>query len=221
MRSIAPGVHVQERPLRFFGLEVGARMTVLELGDGLLIHSPIDVSPEDLSELGKPRFVLAPNKLHHLYVGPWIDAGVEGWAAPGLAQKRPDLSFTGVPETGTHPFGPDVEVLTLSCFSFTNEVVLFHKPSRTLVVTDLVFNFPSTSPWLTRAVMWCGCCYPGCEASLVERVGMQREVARREISAILDFDFERVVMSHGDVVEHDAKVKFANAYRWLNLPSSR
>ncbi len=47
----------------------------------------------------------APNKLHHLHAGPWIDAGLEAWAAPGLPEKRPDLSFTGVLDGAEHPFG--------------------------------------------------------------------------------------------------------------------
>jgi len=217
MREIAPGVHTLERPLRIAGLEVGTRMTVLQLGNDLLVHSPVDIAPETLKELGEPRWVLAPNKLHHLFVGPWIDAGLEGWAAHGLPKKRPDVHFTGVVETGTHPFGPDVEVLALRCFSFANEVVLFHKPSKTLVVTDLVFNFPKTAPWLTRAVLWCACGYPGCQASLLERVGMKRDVAREEMKTLLGFGFERIVMSHGDVVETDALEAFANAYRWLGI----
>lgn len=215
MRQIAPGVHVAERPLRFLGLEIGARMTVLELDDGLLLHSPIDVEPEVLAPLGEARFALAPNKLHHLFVDRWAEAGVETWAADGLAAKKPHVPFAGVPRTGTHPFGPGVEVVALECFPFTNEVVLFHERSKTLVVTDLVFNIPTSAPWPTRAAMWCACCYPGVETSLLERVGMKRDLARREISALLAFDFERIVLSHGELVEHDAKARFAHAYRWL------
>jgi len=217
VNEIAPGIHTLQRPLRFLGVEVGTRMTIIETADGLLVHSPVAVSPETLKDLGDPRWVLAPNKLHHMFVGPWIDAGLEGWAAPGLPEKRNDVTFEGVPETGTHPFGPDIEVVTLTCFSFSNEVVLFHKPSKTLLVTDLVFNIPRTAPWLTRAAMYCACAYPGCEASLLERVGMKRAIAREEITTIHGFDFERIVMSHGDVVETDARAAFAHAYRWLGI----
>ena len=108
-------------------------------------------------------------------------------------------------------------MLTLSCFSLTNEVVLFHKPSRTLVVTDLVLNFPKTAPWFTRTAMFCACAYPGCQASVFERVGMKRAVAREEIGAILDFGFERIIMAHGEIIESNAREAFANAYRWLGF----
>jgi hypothetical protein len=160
---------VVEADQRFFGLEVGARMTLLDTARGRLAISPVAADPE---AVGRPRWVLAPNKFHHLHVGPWVAAGAEAWGARGLPEKRPDLRFAGVIEPGAAPFGDEVLLVPLACFPLTNEVVALHRPSRTLVVTDLVFNFPPTAPWTTRAAMWCACGYPGCRASAVEKVGM-------------------------------------------------
>jgi hypothetical protein len=217
MRQITPDIHVFDRPLRFYGIELGTRMTVIKLSDGLLIHSPIDVPPDSLSELGEPRYVLAPNKFHHLFVAPWVEAGIEGWAAPGLMEKRKDVSFKGVVETGTNPFGPEIEVFTLSCFPLTNEVVLYHKPSKTLILTDLLINLPPTSPWLTRVAMRFAYAYPGAKASLFERIGMNRKKAREDIRAILEFPFERIILAHGDIIETGAREAFVNAYQWLKI----
>ena len=215
MRALAPGVHVTEAPQRFFGLEVGARMTVLETSGGLLVHSPLPVDPAALAPLGTPRWVVAPNLLHHLYVGPWIAAGVEAWAPVGLAAKRPDLSFAGVLDTAGAPFGDEVAVFPLRCFAFTNEVVLLHRPSRTLVVTDLVFNLSPTAPWPTRAAFACLGGYPGCRTTLLERVGFDRAVARREIGLLLEQDFDRLILAHGDVVETGGREALAGALGWL------
>jgi hypothetical protein len=41
-----------------------------------------------ITPLGEPRWVLAPNLLHHLFVGPWLDAGLEGWACRWLLGAR-------------------------------------------------------------------------------------------------------------------------------------
>lgn len=217
MRTLAPGLHVIEVPQRFVGLEVGARATVIELDGGLLVHSPVAVDPGSLAHLGVVRWVLAPNLLHHLHVGPWIEAGAEAWAAPGLRAKRPDLSFTGVVGEDAEPFGDDVVLLPLRCFPFANEVVLLHRPSRTLVLTDLLFNFSPEAPWLTRAAMFCAGGYPGCSATLLERVGMKRAVAREEIGQMLTWDFDRIVLAHGEIVETDGRRVLADAYRWLGL----
>ena len=209
------GLYTMTAPLRFFGIEVGTRMTVLQLDGGLLLHSPLDVPAEALGELGEARWVLAPNKLHHLFVGPWLERGAEGWAAPGLAKKRSDLSFAGEVTEDTQPFGDEVQLIPTRSFPFANEVALLHRPSRTLVLTDLVFNIPSTAPWLTRTAMWCACGHPGCRSTILERTLMNRAIAGDEIAGLLELDFDRLVMSHGEVVETDGKAALENAYRWL------
>ncbi|MEZ4323248.1 MAG: hypothetical protein R3F61_37640 [Myxococcota bacterium] len=216
MRQIAPGVHVLERDLRFFGIPMGARMTVLELEGGLLVHSPVDVDPSTLEALGEPRWAVAPNKFHHLYVKRFADAGVESWCAPGLVAKRPDVAFAGELD-GTSPFGDEVTVVPLKCFPLTNEVVLLHHPSRTLVLTDLVFNIDANAPWLTRTAMWCACGYPGCRTTTLERVAMKRPIAREEIGGLLELDFDRVVMAHGNVIDTGGKDALAGAFAWLGL----
>jgi hypothetical protein len=221
LRKIAPGVHVAEAPQRFGGVALGARMTVLELEGGLFVHSPLAVDPGQIAgevgTLGAPRWVLAPNKFHHLYVGPWIEAGLEGWAAPGLPEKRPDVSFAGIVETGAPTFGDELEVVTLTCFDFSNEVVVLHKPSRTLVVTDLVFHFTKAAPWPTRAAFWCIGGYPGVRTTVLEKLKMKRDQARKEIGTIAQWDFDRIVMAHGEVVETGGRDAFRHAFKWLGL----
>lgn len=216
LREIAEGVHVAEAHQGFYGLELGARMTVLETSEGLLVHSPIAMAPEPVAELGAPRWVLAPNLFHHLYAGAWIDAGLEGWCAAGLPEKRPDLKLRVI-EPETRPFGDEVAVLPLRCFSFSNEVVVLHRPSRTLIVTDLCFNLPETAPWWTRAVMRGLGGYPGVRSTLLERLWMKRELARRELGTIASWDFDRLVLAHGEIVERGAKDAFVGAFRWLDL----
>lgn len=217
MREVADGVHVLEAPQRFGGLEVGARMTVLDTGDGLLVHSPLDVDPAMLEPVGEPRWVVAPNKLHHLYAGPWLEAGLSGWAAPGLPDKRSDLAFDGVLDGPSHPFGDAIEIVSMGCFPMANEVVFLHRPSRTLVVTDLVFHFTRDAPWMTRAAMTLLLGYPGCCMTVLERVGFDRPRARREIGAILELDFDRLIMSHGEIVETGGKEALRRAAGWLGL----
>lgn len=210
-------IHTFDAPQRFLGVQVGCRMTVIEIDGDLLLHSPIDLDPAALAGLGTPRWVLAPNKLHHLYVGPWIERGLESWAAPGLPEKRPDLRFDHVVESICAPFGDAVRLIPMRCFAMTNEVVVLHRPSGTLVVTDLAFHFDKSSPWATRAAMWCSGAYPGCRVSLLERWGVKREVAREEIGALLALDFDRLIMAHGAIIERGGRDALAEAWSFLDL----
>lgn len=217
MRTVAPGVHVVDAEQRFLGLDLGARMTLLELDGGVLVHSPVAVPVETAASVGRPRWVVAPNTFHHLHVGPWVASGIEGWCAPGLVAKRPDVAFAGELTERGSPFGDEVLVVPLTCFSLTNEVVLLHRPSRTLVVTDLLFNLAPTAPWLSRAAMACLCAYPGCSSSLLERVAMHRGRARDDLRGLLALDFDRVILSHGEIVETGGKDALAGAFRWLGI----
>jgi hypothetical protein len=216
LRQLCDGVHVVERPQRFWGIELGARMTVLELEGGLLVHSPVDLDPSAVAHLGPLRWALAPNLFHHLYVGRWVSAGAEAWAAAGLPEKRLDVPFTGVVARGSAPFGGDVVLFPLTSLPFVNEVVALHRPSRTLLVVDLVFNVNPTAPPLTRAAMRCAFGYPGPSATLLERALMRRDTARREIAELLDQDFDRLIVAHGDVIETGGKAALAHAYGWLS-----
>jgi hypothetical protein len=210
-------LHPFDAPQRFMGLELGTRMTVIEIDGALLLHSPIDIDPAELAPLGTPRWLLAPNRMHHLYAGLWLERGLEGWAAPGLPDKRPDLRFDHVVEHECEPFGPAVSLIPLRCFALTNEVVLLHRPTRTLVVTDLVFNISPKAPRATRAAMWSTGAYPGCRASVLERVGMRRAIAREEITRLLDLDWDRLIPAHGEIVATGGKDALRGAYRWLGI----
>ena len=99
-----------------------------------------------------------------------------------------------------------------------NEVALLHRPSRTLVLTDLVFHLDAEAPWMTRAAIWSVGGYPGCQATLLERVFMKRQQAREDLQTLLDLDFDRLIMAHGRIIETGGKNALRNAYRWLGLP---
>jgi hypothetical protein len=221
LTSLADGVAVASAPLRFLGLPIGTRMTALRLAGGVLLISPIPAEPalvEELAAFGPLRWVLAPNRFHHLHVGPWLAHGVEAWAAEGLPAKRPDLAFAGVVGQAPHPFGDEVELLPTRSFPLTNEVAVLHRPSRTLVLTDLVFNFGPDAPMSVKLGMGCLCGYPGFRATALEKLGMRRAPARQELAQILAWDFDRVIVAHGHVLETGGRQALAEAYRWLGLP---
>jgi len=157
MHQLAPDLWSADAPLRFMGLPVGARMTVVRLPTGkLLLHSPIGKTPEfvrEVESLGGVDFIVAPNKLHHLYVADWQRAFPDAslFVAPGLETKRKDLAIEGILGDRPEPGWADVlDQVLLAGIPFTNEVVFFHRPSATLILSDLAFNFDDHSPPLTR-----------------------------------------------------------------------
>src|SRR3954462_7969909 len=102
LRALAPHLWVADRPQKFYGLPVGTRMTVMRLADGsLLLHSPVELDPalrRELDAVGRVRYVVAPNRVHHLHAGRVTESYPDArlWVGPGVERKRPDLAYVAV-----------------------------------------------------------------------------------------------------------------------------
>jgi hypothetical protein len=223
LRELASDLWVTERPLRFAGLEIGTRMTVIGLpGRSLFLHSPVSLDPElrkELESRGSVRYVVAPNRFHHLSVGDYAQAfpDVRIFAAPGLEQKRPDLCFDAVlGDEAPEAWRGEIEQRVFRGLPMTNEVVFFHRRSRTLVLTDLAFNFGEESPGLTRFAMRLAGGYGRFGPTLLERLLIRdRVAARSSLDRILEWDFDRVVVTHGSVLESGGREALSAGYAWL------
>jgi hypothetical protein len=223
LRPLAGDLWVAEQPLRFAGVELGARMTVVRLPGGrLLLHSPIARSPElavEVERLGAPAVVVAPNRLHHLHVQEWLAAYPASrlFVAPGLETKRRDLQPNAV--LGDDPPAEWREVLDQALLAgapFTSEVVLFHRASATLLVSDLLFNVGAASPPLTRLAFRLAGAYGRPATTPLERLLVRdKDAFRRSLAKILAWPIERIVLAHGAVVESGGRAALAAAYAWV------
>ena len=223
MRQLAPDLWIADQPLSFVGLEVGARMTVVRLGDGrLLLHSPIKPSPDlvdDVRALGEVAALVAPNRLHHLFAAAWFDfwPGAKLFLAPGLETKRPDLPAAGIlSDTPEALWSGVLEQVVLRGIPFTNEVVFFHPSSRTLLATDIAFHFGHESPPLTKLAFRLSGTLGKLAPSPLERLLVRDRAAfRTSLERILAWPFDRVVVAHGTVLESGGREQLASGYSWI------
>ena len=211
-----------EQPLKFSGAEVGARMVVVRLqGDRLLLHSPIRPTAEvraEVDALGKVSYLVAPNSYHHLFVRPWAEAypAAETFVAPGLPKKRPDLRHQGVLSDAPGPWAPELEHRLWRGAPMMQEVDFFHPASRTLIVTDLVHNFVEDRPLSTRIFFGLMGGWRGLRTTLLDKiVNRDRRAAKESLERVLAWDFDRIVMAHGEVLESGGRAELARAYAWL------
>ena len=223
LRELAKDIWVADRPQRFYGLEVGTRMTVIRLADGsLLLHSPVALDAElrrELDAIGSVRFVVAPNRVHHLYAGKVAEAYPQSrlWVGPGLDRKRPDLVFVAVlGDQAPVEWRDQVDQVFFRGRPYENEVVFFHRASRTLVLCDLAFNFGPRAAAPTRLLMWVLRSYGHFGPSKLDPLLIRdRRAARQSLERILTWDFDRVVVAHGDVLERGGRAALREGYSWL------
>ena len=97
-----------------------------------------------------------------------------------------------------------------------NEVVFFHKKSRTLIQTDLAFNLVQMPSLLGRILFTLNGALGGVRATKVLRsLIVDKAATRRSIEKILAWDFDRMIITHGDVVRSGAKAELQAAYQFL------
>jgi hypothetical protein len=136
--------------------------------------------------------------------------------ARGLAKRRKDLVIDR--ELGCETFPDWREQLDTALLEGTmlNEMVFLHRPSRSLIVADLIENFETSPHWPTRAYLKLGGIHgkPGLSRPL-RMIFRDKKRARRALDRILSWDFDRIVLAHGDILESGGNETLREAYTWL------
>lgn len=220
LQAIAPNIwHVQHRFVAS-GLRISSRMTVVRLANGgLWLHSPVPLSAElhkQLAALGTVEFIVAPNKMHHLFAAECLAAFPDAklYGAPGLRAKRPDL--TGLIELSPvveKAWRDELEQLFFDGIPAGNESVWFHKASGTLILTDLCQWWQGELPFAARAyAMLTGVRRQLAVPRTVRWMVKDRQAARTSAQGILRWPVTRVVLAHNVIVETDAHAALVKAF---------
>ena len=101
LQEFGQSLYFTEGPtVSFYGFPYPTRMAVIQLSDGSAwVWSPVALSDEladSVESVGPVRFIVSPNKIHHLFLSEWARRWPEArlYAPPGLAKKKPGLSYT-------------------------------------------------------------------------------------------------------------------------------
>jgi glyoxylase-like metal-dependent hydrolase (beta-lactamase superfamily II) len=217
LENLTPDLSIATRP---FTNELGlvtSRMTVMRLRDQrVLIHSPVPIAPDlrsAVEDLGRPVALIAPNLFHHQFVPEWKSAFPEAkvFFTPGLEIKRRDIRFDGVlDDIGAPEWHGQVDQLQIKGIPSYGDMVFFHRSSRTLIVSDIVFNY---SPAQAADD-------PGAADGLGPHDRIKFSVTdpnalRESIDLVLRWPFERIIVSHGQIVESDGNALFKKAFAFL------
>jgi hypothetical protein len=191
MEVICDGVWQESGPpVRMAGgVKVPSRSTVLQLTSGeLVVYSPIAHMP-GVDTFGRVAHIVEPNRLHHLFVA----AARERWPDATLHQRE----FQRV--------DPSIDAVHIAGVPKIDEVVLFHRPSGTLVVADLFFNMVAQN-----AISRIAFAITGVGGN---RVAQSREwrwackdkaAARGAMERVLAWPIQRVAFCHGEPVAIDS-----------------
>jgi hypothetical protein len=230
-KPVADGVFIVDSgPLRIMGLPLPVRMTVIRLANGdVLLHSPTRFDARLKAEIeatGPIRHLVAPNVAHWSFLKAWQRECPEAmtWAAPGL-RKRSQVKASGVrldrdlPDRSPPEWAGEIEQVIVPGAAGFREVAFFHRPSRTLVLTDLVVNLEADKlPLPARAFAWAtGTLAPEGRAPAYLRliVKRRRAAARTAAGELVAFAPERVIFAHGRWFDRDGTAQLRRSLAWL------
>ena len=223
LTALADDIWVFAAPHQFLGMAFGTRTTVVRLGDGgLWVHNPgpiDDALVSELGALGEVRDLLGPNLFHHMYLADWKAAfpGARLHGAPGLADKRKDLSFDATLGGELDPsWGPVLDHCPLDGQTMLAETFYLHGDSRTLITADGLLNIQVKGDWKRNLYMWLNGAQGVPKVPMAVRMAFRDKAAsRRALDRCLAWEFDRIVISHGEVVHQDGNDVLREAYAWL------
>jgi hypothetical protein len=225
LRAFAPGIHVAEGPtVSFFGFPYPTRMAVITLPAGLFVWSPIALTPAlrgEVDALGKIRWLVSPNKLHHLFLGAWKAAypGALLYAPPGLRRKRKDLAFDAdLADAPDRAWAIEIDQVLVRGSFYLTEAVFFHRASGTAIVGDLIQSFPRDwfHGWRGVLARLGGIVAPDIGAPSDWRsTFLNRRAARAAVARILAWPIERVLIAHGPPACTDGAAFMRRGFAWL------
>lgn len=230
-KPVAPDLWVVDGPvIRFYGLPFPTRMVVIRLPDGALwLHSPIQPDAGligALAGLGPVAHLVAPNWIHYAYVSDWaaVFPRAQTWAAPGVSERAASRGMALRVDHRLDSVAPPdwagvIDQMIVEGSRLHREAVFLHRPSRTLILTDLIENFEAAHmpAWMVPMAWLAGALDPDGKAPLDMRWSFRagRERARVAVRAMLDWHPDRVILAHGRWYDRDGEAELRRAFRWL------
>lgn len=224
---LVDGPIVEMSYVKVLSIPFPTRMTIIRLSGGrLVVHSPTLLTADlktSVDALGKVAFLLSPNRIHYVYLNSWKEAYPEAqvWAAPDVRENVPDVAIDNVfGEDGAPDWGDEMRYVLVPG-SYMTELEIFHNPSRTLVLTDLIENFEEDREGgtLMKIAMKCG--------GVVDPNGStprdlrqtfsykHKRTTKQAVEKMIAWGPERVIIAHGRWYEKDGTRELKRAFGWL------
>ena len=210
MTQLAENIWLFSYPLKTLGVDIRRNVTVIRLESGrLVIHSTAPFSQSDIAEicgLGEPGWLVEGMVDHDTFSkeGRVAFPGIPFLAPPGFSE-RVDFEV-GDLNSPPQEWLPELEVIQIKGAPKMAESVVFHRPSGTLVVCDLLFHFPEIdSLWSKVLLTMVLGTDPAPGFSKRVKMAIKDDAAfATSLQEVMQLPVERVVPGHGVVLEADA-----------------
>jgi hypothetical protein len=189
------------------GVKFPVETTIVQTPDYVLVISP---GPVDLIKshipLGKAILVVAPNALHYFHLESFLKSFPNAKLYGPDRLKPKVTSLEGILNPIEHLSKlEDLELFHVGGNSFLDETLIYIKPLKTLITTDLCFNMVEPMPlgrrFLLRLV---GAHNKPAQSRLVKLSTNDRKAYHDSIDGLKNLDIQKVIVGHGKSIEGKA-----------------
>jgi hypothetical protein len=226
LAPFAEDLYVAEGPVvPFAGFPYPTRMVVVRLSTGeVWVWSPVALSEQlaaAVDSIGPVRYIVSPNKLHHLFLAEWSARWPEArlYAPPGLARRKRQFHFEAeLGDQNDTPWIADIDQVVFRGSLAIDEVAFFHRASRTAIFGDLIQRFPTATMkgWKRLLLQVGGVLGPHGSTPRDWRLTfVARARTRAARRTVLEWKPQRLVIAHGECATSGATEIIAAALRWM------
>ena len=234
LKPVIDDVWIVDGPLIEFGppllrMPFPTRMTVVRIGRELFIHSPTPLTAglkAEIAAIGEPAWIIGPNRIHYWWIPEWCEAypDAAAYLAPRIMEQARDRldqvahRCRPLDDRSGYPWDGAIDTLPVHG-SYMSEIVFFHRPSRTLVLTDMIENFePQKLGLVARVLTWLGGAqHPDGKMPRDMRLTYRARAAelRVAVDTMIGWDPARIILAHGRWYERGGADELRRAFRWL------
>ena len=230
---VADDIWLAEGPIvDFYSFPYPTRSVLIRLGQRRLwVWSPVALTAElrtEVDALGQVDHLVSPNRIHHLFLDQWKAAYPDArlWGPAQTVRKRPDLPFEApLDDSPPAAWAGVIDQVLFTGSLFMDEMVFFHRTSRTAILADLSENFTDAflkthwQGWRRILARHWGIVEGKGYAPLEWRLSwLRRATARRALGRLLGWRPERVIMAHGKWQSSGGTEYLKRAFAWLGPP---
>jgi hypothetical protein len=209
-------IWTRDYPVKLAMCPFNARMSVIRLEDGrLMLHSPCDIddgTAAAISRLGNVCYIVAPGSFHHMHVTSAQRAfpNAQTFICPGIERKVPSLQLDWILGPRSPAAWSDtIDQVLIRGAIFMWEVAMLHKPSKTLLLVDAIEYFTDRTEdvsWQLKVCWKLLRMWNKPKPAPEYQFGWKDKVAARaSLERILEWDFDKIILSHGDNILANAK----------------
>lgn len=197
-------------------LSLPVRSTFVSLEkNGLLISPGSCLDLNQLKTLTGVTDIIAPSLFHcgGIPKAHSVFPNSKVWGPIGASEVKSKINWTHELSTSQWPYNDQLALIEIKGMPKVNEIVFFHRETKSLIISDLCFNMVDASglgAWIILNLF--GTYRKLAVSKFFLKLVQDRNAFEQSLKILFSYDFENIIVSHGANVMGQGRSKLIKAF---------